>query len=69
MGSMSRTTEDVSQVVLVSLDNIFSLRHTMIVPAIDSLCASPSREVNAKERALSFLKMISFSETSVDLRM
>ena len=67
MGGVSRSAEDISEVVFLSLVNVFLLRDPMVIFAIDAFGTRASCEVHAEVSAVLLLKVICFCISSVDL--
>lgn len=63
---MACATEHILQIVYKRFLEILSLRHAMIVPAIDTFSAGTSREVHAEVGGVAFLEVVSFCEACVD---
>ena len=69
MGGVSCSAEDISEVVFLSLVNVFLLRDPMVIFAIDAFSARASSEIHAEVSAVLLLKVISFRIPSVDFRL
>ena len=69
MGGVSGSTEDISEVVFLGLVNVFLLRYSMVIFAIDAFSARASCEIHAEVSAVLLLKVICFCISSVDLRL
>ena len=67
MGRVSRSAEDISEVIFLSLVNVFLLRNSMVIFAIDTFSARASCEIHAEVSAVLLLKVICFCISSVDL--
>ena len=67
MCGVSGSAEDISEVVFLSLVNVFLLRDPMVIFAVDALSARASCEIHAEVSAVLLLKVICFCISSVDL--
>ena len=64
---MAGSSKHVFQVVFLGFFKVFSLRDTMVIPTINSLCTRTTRKVNAKVGGMPLFKVISFCEACVHL--
>ena len=69
MGGVSGSAEDISEVVFLGLVDVFLLRDSMVIFAIDAFSARASCEIHAEVSAVLLLKVICFCISSVDLRL
>ena len=67
MSRVPRSAEDISKVVFLSLVNVFLLRYSMVIFAIDAFSARASCEIHTEVSAVLLLKVICFCISGVDL--
>ena len=66
MSGVSRSSEDIPEIILLGPVNVFLLWHSMVIFAVDAFSACASCEIHAEVSAVLLLKVVSFCISGVD---